>query len=52
MPGKYESKTVEMALFDMEKDPGETTNVLERRPEVVERLKSFAERHRRQFYSD
>jgi len=52
MPGKYESKTVEMALFDMEKDTGETTNVLRQFPQVVERLKGFAEQHRRQFYGD
>jgi arylsulfatase A-like enzyme len=50
MPGKYESKTVEMSLFDMEKDPCETTNVLQRYPEVAARLKVFVEQHRKQFY--
>ena len=52
MPGKYESKTIDMALFDMENDPHETTNVLQEFPDVAERLKGYAEQHRRQFYSD
>ena len=50
MPGKYEGKSIEASLFDMEKDPYETMNVLERYPAVAEKLKGFAEEHRRRFY--
>jgi arylsulfatase len=34
------------ALFDLKKDPGETTNVLNRHPEVVERIDRLAARMR------
>jgi arylsulfatase A len=51
MPGKYERKTIEISLFDMEKDPYERTNVLQRYPDVAERLMGLAEQHRRQFYA-
>jgi len=50
-PGKYIQKTVELSLFDMEKDPYETTNVLGKYPKVGEKLKGYAERHSREFYS-
>jgi arylsulfatase A-like enzyme len=52
MPGKYVTKKIELSLFDMEKDPHETTNVLDRYPAIAERLKGFAEQHRAQFYPD
>ena len=51
VPGKYESKKVEMSLFDMEKDPDETTNVLQQYPAVAVRLQGYAEEHLRQFYA-
>jgi arylsulfatase A-like enzyme len=51
-PGKYVTRSIEMALFDMEKDPYETTNVLEQYPEIARRLKGYAEEHRREFYPD
>jgi arylsulfatase A len=41
-----------MALFDMEKDPYETTNVLEQHADVARRLKGYAEAHRREFFPD
>lgn len=34
----------------MEKDPLETTNVIEKFPEVAARLKGYAEQHRLEFY--
>ena len=52
MPGKYGTRSIEMALFDMEKDPYETTNVLEQYPDIARRLKGYAEEHRREFYPD
>jgi arylsulfatase A-like enzyme len=52
MPGKYVERRIELSLFDMEKDPYETTNVLDRYPSVAARLKGFAEQHRAEFYRD
>ena len=52
MPGKYRQEKIGLSLFDMEKDPNETTNVLEEYPEVAEKLKKFAEQHRKEFYSN
>ncbi len=49
--GKYERRTIELSLFDMENDPRETTNVIDRYPDVATRLQSYAESHRREFYS-
>lgn len=49
--GKYRQERIELSLFDMEKDPYETTNVLEKYPEIAKRMQGYAERHRRQFYS-
>jgi arylsulfatase A len=45
-PGKYVRKELELSLFDLEVDPGESTNVAERHPEVVKTLLEFAERAR------
>jgi len=50
-PGKYRQERIELSLFDMEADPFETTNVIEKYPEVAGRMKGWAERHRGEFYS-
>jgi len=50
MPGKFRQDKIELSLFDMEKDPLETTNVIDKFPEVATRLKAYAEQHRREFY--
>ncbi|MBN9659809.1 MAG: sulfatase [Acidobacteria bacterium] len=50
-PGRFRQATIELSLFDMEKDPFETVNVIEQYPEVAARLRSYAEQHRREFYS-
>jgi arylsulfatase A-like enzyme len=52
MPGIYQTKRIELSLFDMENDPNETTNVIEQDSDVAARLRLFAERHRREFYPD
>ena len=52
MPGIYQTKRIELSLFDMERDPNETTNVIEQDSDVAARLRLFAERHRREFYPD
>lgn len=49
--GKYRQEKIGLSLFDMDNDPLETTNVLEKHPEVAARMKGYAEGHRRRFYS-
>jgi arylsulfatase A len=51
MPGEYKQEKIGLSLFDMEKDPLETTNVIGDHPDVAERLKDLAERHKEKFYS-
>jgi len=48
--GKYRDARIELSLFDMEADPVESTNVIDKYPEVATRLKAFAEQHRAEFY--
>jgi arylsulfatase len=43
-PGKYVRKQLELSLFDLEKDPGESTNAADQHPEIVKRLMEYAER--------
>jgi arylsulfatase A-like enzyme len=43
-PGKYDyGVRIDLSLFDLETDPGETTDVAAAHPEVVERLRSLVE---------
>jgi arylsulfatase A-like enzyme len=49
-PGRYEEAFIDLSLFDMENDPYETTNLAESRPDVLEKLKSLAEEHKRRWY--
>jgi arylsulfatase A-like enzyme len=49
--GKYEQVSIDLALYDMEADPKETTNVIGKFPEVAARMQRYAEEHRRRFYS-
>ena len=46
IPGKGRRRNIELSLFDLESDIGETTNVADKHPEVVERLKRYAEKMR------
>jgi len=34
----------------MEKDPYETTNVIDKNPEVAKKLKAFADGHKKKFF--
>jgi arylsulfatase A-like enzyme len=45
-PGTFARKELELSLFDLEADPGESTNVADHHLEVVTRLMWFAERAR------
>lgn len=47
LPGKGRRKSIELSLFDLEEDIGETTNVAEKHPEVVEKLKQYAAQMRK-----
>ena len=45
-PGRYDTASIELSLFDMENDSYETTNVIDQHPEVAKQLQTYAERHR------
>jgi arylsulfatase A-like enzyme len=45
-PGRYVRKEIGLSLFDLDKDPGETTDVSGRNPAVVKELMALAERAR------
>jgi arylsulfatase A len=46
VPGKYVRKEIELSLFDLEKDPAESTNLSAANPEIVKRLMEYVERAR------
>jgi len=48
--GKYESRNIELALFDMVNDPYESVNVSEMYPEMTQKLMEFANSHKERFY--
>ena len=50
MAGQYRQESIGLSLFDMEKDAYETTNVIDKFPDVAARMKGYAERHKREFY--
>jgi arylsulfatase A-like enzyme len=45
-PGKLGKRRIELSLYDLEKDPGETTNVATKHPDMVKRLQGLADRAR------
>ncbi len=48
IPGEYDySRQIELSLFDLSNDPGETRNLAEQNPEVVESLSRLADEMRR-----
>jgi arylsulfatase A len=50
-PGRYAMMKIDTALFNMETDPYETTNVLKEHPRVAAELIRMAEAHSVRFYS-
>ena len=51
LPGKYRREQIGLSLFDMQADPFETTNVLDKYPDVAAKLQALAEQHRRTFFA-
>jgi arylsulfatase len=51
-PGKYASDTVHLALYDLRSDPGETLDLKERYPEIVNELTLIVERYRKELGDD
>jgi arylsulfatase A-like enzyme len=45
-PGKIRQSRTELALYDLERDPGETTDLAAAHPEIVRKLQVFVERAR------
>jgi arylsulfatase A-like enzyme len=43
VPVSYESKKIGLSLYDMQNDPGETSDVADQNPDVVARLQAAAE---------
>ena len=48
MPGDYRQARTDLALYDLEADPGETANLAGRHPDVVERLTRLGDAARRE----
>ncbi|MFM7056175.1 MAG: sulfatase [Planctomycetota bacterium] len=46
MPARYDNARIELSLFDLASDPGESRNVAADHPEVVQRLQNLAEKAR------
>jgi arylsulfatase len=51
-PGKKIMRTAELALYDLDRDPGERYNVIDQYPEVVESIKKIAEKARQDLGDD
>ena len=42
-PGRMTNPRIELSLFDLDADPGESTNVADKHADVVSRLKALAD---------
>ncbi len=52
LPGAYETKEIDLSLFNLNKNPKEDKNVILEQPEITATLKKFAIEHQNQFYSE
>ena len=43
IPARYKKKEIELSLYDLKNDIGETTNVIDQHPEIVKRLEAYAD---------
>jgi arylsulfatase A len=48
LPGDYRQEQIGLALYDLESDAGETTNVAAHHQDVVEKLTRLGDRARRE----
>ena len=48
--GVYRQSEIGMSLYDMEKDPLETVNLIDKEAAVAARMQGYAAEHRKQFY--
>jgi len=51
-PGRYEAAHIDLSLFDMQNDPYETTNVADQHPDVVAKLKAYADAHKARWFQE
>jgi arylsulfatase A-like enzyme len=49
-PNRSSKIQLELSLFDMQKDPFETTNVIEQNPEVAKKMQALAAAHAEKFF--
>ena len=49
VPNPYRQDSLGLSLYDLRSDPGESRNVADRHPAIVEELSEFAERKRTEF---
>ena len=46
-PGKFVTRQIDLSLYDIQKDPGQTNNLADEYPDVVRRLQRLADRCRK-----
>ncbi len=51
-PGRYANDSVKLALYDLRTDPGETLDVKDKHPEIVQQLMLLADRYRKELGDD
>jgi hypothetical protein len=51
LPGKYDTKHINLSLFDMENDPYETKNVIDENKDIAEKLEKYTDLHQQKFYT-
>ena len=50
IPGKYKNVKIKASLYDMDSDPFESNNVIEKYPKVATSLLKIADTHKQKFY--
>ena len=51
-PGKYASDSVRLGLYDLRTDPGQTLDVKEQHPDIVQQLMKIADKYREELGDD
>jgi|GEM_PF-6151761 len=50
MPGDKNWPMIKLSLFDLENDPSESNNLINKFPDIAAKLKGYAARHKKRFY--